>query len=108
MKSNSEVAAESIRRANTMIRERQIRKSSYLHAGAVMASLVLIVALAWAIPKEVYLSNSTQATSHTLGALFVSNGVLGYIVVGVLAFVLGVCVALLGSWLRNREGKGRP
>ena len=40
MKSNSEVAAESIRRANVMIRERRIRKSSYLHAGAVMASQI--------------------------------------------------------------------
>ena len=36
-----------------------------------------------------------------------SNSAISYIVVGVLAFILGACVVLLSQWLREKEKHNR-
>ena len=65
--------------------------------GSAAASLAVIVALAFAMPP---LDGSAVIEgAHGAGSVFAS-GAAGYIVIGVLAFALGVAVTLLGVKLR--------
>lgn len=87
MRSNTERVEAAKRRAAEIERRRR----------AMRAKLAVIVALAFAMPA---LDGSAVIEgAHGAGSVFAS-GAAGYIVIGVLAFALGVAVTLLGVKLR--------
>ena len=106
MRSHEERVAETKRRIAKMEREKRLRRNTIAMASAVAACLVLLVGVSLAMPS---IAAKIQAGDYsgfeTAASIFHSGAALGYIVIGLLAFLLGVCVTVLCFRLRqmNRE-----
>ena len=81
MRTTAERLAEAKRRARELERERQRRRARGIFCAGTAACFVMIVSLALVMP-----------------------GITDYLVVGLLAFALGVCVTVLCVRLRGHEG----
>ena len=119
MRSHEERFAETKRRIAARQREKRLRRSKITMFSAAAVCLVLIVGVSFAMPGMVagirpgdYVGYETAASMSGGGAA------LGYIVIGLLSFLLGVCVTVLCFRLRqmnredsqddqDREGEGR-
>ena len=84
-------------------RERQRRRARGLLWAGTAACLVVIISLALAMPG-ITKGFSDAALGGGMAASIFSGRSLGYLVVGLLAFALGVCVTVLCVRLRGREG----
>ena len=93
MRSTDEQLQEIMRRAEIVKEKRTIRKR--LHAGALAscACVALLIAVCFCLPQLTAVSGS--AGMQQFGSLLLAAPYTGYVVVGVLAFALGVCVSLL-------------
>ena len=102
MRTTAERLAAAKRRARELERQRQRRRVRGLCAGTA-ACLVVIVSLALAMPG-ITEGFSDTALGGGMAASIFSGRSLGYLVVGLLAFALGVCVTVLCVRLRGHEG----
>ena len=106
MRSHEERVAETKRRIAKMEREKQRRRNTITMASAVAACLALLIGASFAMPG---IAASIQAGDYagfeTAASMYGGGAALGYIVIGLLAFLLGVCVTVLCFRLRqmNRE-----
>lgn len=107
MLSDRELAREVLQRSKTIIRQRKTRRQMAFLTLASAVCLVLIVAVALGMPESIAQLPQRRAVSDTLGALFVHNSALGYVVVGVLAFILGAAVTLLAFLSKKLSKPGR-
>ena len=97
MRSNIERAAAAKRRAAEIARRRRTLRAKLAAFTATAASLAAIIALAFAMPA---LDGAAVIEgAQGAGSVFAS-GAAGYIVIGVLAALLGAAVALLCMKLR--------
>ncbi len=105
MRSHEERVAETKRRIAKMEREKR-RRNTVTMASAVAAGLALLIGASFAMPG---IAASIQAGDYagfeTAASMYGGGAALGYIVIGLLAFLLGVCVTVLCFRLRqmNRE-----
>ena len=106
MRSHEERVAETKRRIAKMEREKRLRRNTITMASAVAACLALLIGASLAMPGIAakiqagdYFDFETSASMYGVGAALRS------IVIGLLAFLLGVCVTVLCFRLRqmNRE-----
>lgn len=88
----------SARSARLKVRERA-RRSAVLDALATAACLVIIVFVAITIPQ--LNGVSTNSAPSQFGSLVITSPALGYVLIGVLAFLLGISVTLLALHLRK-------
>lgn len=97
MRSNKERVAAVQKRIAELERRKKIRRARILAGSAVAASLALIVGLANMIPRMVANVALLEAYDdvETAASMFSGNVVLGYAVIALIAFVLGVCVTIL-------------
>lgn len=108
MRSNIERVASAKRRAEKFEHRRKARLAHIAAFGSTAAGLIFIIALAVFMPSL----NGSAAIAGVAGtgSIFAS-GKTGYIVIGVLAFALGVAVTLLCIKLRaywnSEDGNGR-
>ena len=106
MRSHEERVAETKRRIAKMEREKRRRRNTITMASAVAACLALLIGASLAMPG---IATRIQAGNYsgfeTAASIFHGGAALGYIVIGLLAFLLGVCVTVLCFRLRqmNRE-----
>ena len=106
MRSHEERVTETKRRIAKMEREKQLRRNTITMASAVAACLVLLIGASFAMPG---IAAGIQAGDYvgfeTAASMYGGSAALGYIVIGLLAFLLGVCVTVLCFRLRqmNRE-----
>ena len=99
MRTTAERLAAAKRRARELERERQRRRARGILCAGTAACFVVIVSLALVMP------GITEGFSDTaLGGGMAASIFSGYLVVGLLAFVLGVCVTVLCVRLRGHEG----
>ena len=102
MRSHEERVAETKRRIAKMEREKRLRRNTITMASAVAACLVLLIGASFAMPG---IAASIQAGNYagfeTAASIFHGGAALGYIVIGLLAFLLGVCVTVLCFRLRQ-------
>ena len=105
MRSHEEHVAETKRRIAKIEREKRLRRNTVTMASAVAACLVLLVGVSLAMPGIAAKIQSGDYSGFETAASMYSGAALGYIVIGLLAFLLGVCVTVLCFWLRqmNRE-----
>lgn len=103
MRSNIERVEAVRRRARELRRLRARRLSRIAAAGGSLASLAVIVALAFALPAADFSAAIEGAAGA--GGIFASAAA-GYIIVGVLAFALGAAVTVLCFKLRSAGGRG--
>ena len=106
MRSHEERVAETKRRIAKIERKKRLRRNTITMASAVAACLVLLIGASLAMPGiAATLQAGDYSGFETAASIFHGGAALGYIVIGLLAFLLGVCVTVLCFQLRqmNRE-----
>ena len=102
MRSHEDRVAETKRRITKIEREKRLRRNTITMASAVAACLALLIGASLAMPG---IAASIQAGDYagfeTAASVFHGGAALGYIVIGLLAFLLGVCVTVLCFRLRQ-------
>ena len=102
MRSHEERVAETKRRIAKMEREKRRRRNTITMASAVAACLALLIGASLAMPG---IATRIQAGNYsgfeTAASIFHGGAALGYIGIGLLAFLLGVCVTVLCFRLRQ-------
>ena len=105
MRNHEERVAETKRRIAKIEREKRLRRNKITMASAVAACLVLLIGASLAMPGIAASIQAGDYSGFETAASMYGGGALGYIVIGLLAFLLGVCVTVLCFRLRqmNRE-----
>ena len=106
MRSHEERVAETKRRIAARQREQKLRRNKVAMVSAGAACLALIAGASLAMPSiAARIQTGDYSGFETAASIFHGGAALGYIVIGLLAFLLGVCVTVLCFRLRqmNRE-----
>ena len=106
MRSHEERVAETKRRIAKIKQEKRRRRNTVTMASAVAACLALLIGASLAMPSiAANIQTGDYSGFETAASIFHGGAALGYIVIGLLAFLLGVCVTVLCFRLRqmNRE-----
>ena len=106
MRSLEERVVETKRRIAARQQEKRLRRNTITMASAVAACLALLIGAALAMPGiAASIQTGDYAGFETAASMYGGGAALGYIVIGLLAFLLGVCVTVLCFRLRqmNRE-----
>ena len=101
MRSHEERVAETKRRI-AKIKQEKRRRNTITMASAVAACLTLLIGASLAMPGiAASIQTGDYSGFETAASIFHSGAALGYIVIGLLAFLLGVCVTVLCFRLRQ-------
>ena len=106
MRSHEERVMETKRRIAKIEREKRLRRNTVTMASAVAACLALLIGASLAMPGiTASIQTGDYSGFETAASMYGGGAALGYIVIGLLAFLLGVCVTVLCFRLRqmNRE-----
>ena len=106
MRSLEERVVETKRRIAARQREKRLRRNTITMASAVAACLALLIGASLAMPGiAANIQTGNYSGFETAASMYGGGAALGYIVIGLLAFLLGVCVTVLCFQLRqmNRE-----
>ena len=115
MRSHEERVAETKRRIAARQQEKRLRRNTITMASAVAACLALLIGASLAMPGiAASIQTGNYSGLETAASIFHGGAALGYIVIGLLAFLLGVCVTVLCFRLRqmsreddqNKESEG--
>ena len=102
MRSHEERVAETKQRIAAMERKKRLRRNTITMASAVAACLVLLIGASLAMPGiAAGIQTGDYSGFETAASIFHGGAALGYIVIGLLAFLLGVCVTVLCFRLRQ-------
>ena len=106
MRTDEERAGLIHKRTAEIKRERQRKKQRALDMSCIAACLILIVGIGSFLPDWV-VGVPGGEVHHTSGAasLVGSHAALGYILMGLMAFLLGVCVTVLLYRLHRRNAR---
>ena len=106
MRSHEERVAETKRRIAKIEREKRLLRDKITMISAAAACLALLIGASLAMPGiAASIQTGNYSGFETAASIFHSGAALGYIVIGLLAFLLGICVTVLCFRLRqmNRE-----
>ena len=106
MRSLEERVAETKRRIAKMEQEKRLWRNTVTMASAVAACLALLIGASLAMPGiAAHIQTDDYSGFETSASMYGGGAALGYIVIGLLAFLLGVCVTVLCFRLRqmNRD-----
>ena len=102
MRSHEERVVETKRRIVARQREKRLRRNTITMASAVAACLALLIGAALAMPGiAANIQTGDYSGFETAASIFHGGAALGYIVIGLLAFLLGVCVTVLCFRIRQ-------
>ena len=108
MLSHEERIAEVKRRIAAKEHQKRLQRGRITAVSCVAACLAVIVGFSLSMPCIVdQIELGTSSGFETAATMFGGSAALGYIVIGLLAFVLGVCVTILCFRIRllNKEGQ---
>lgn len=108
MRTNEERIRLVHKRTVELKQKRAQRKRRALDAACMTACLLLVIGIGALMP-DLMAGVADGSVSHASGAasLVGSHAALGYILMGLLAFLLGVCVTVLLYRLRRRNNRRR-
>ena len=102
MRSHEERVAETKRRIAARQQEKRLRRNTVTMASAVAACLALLIGASLAMPGiAANIQTGDYSGFETAASIFHGGAALGYIVIGLLAFLLGVCVTVLCFRIRQ-------
>ena len=102
MRSHEERVAETKRRIAARQRENRLRRNTITMVSAVAACLVLLIGASLAMPGiAANIQTGDYSGFETAASILHGAAALGYIVIGLLAFLLGVCVTVLCFRIRQ-------
>lgn len=87
-------------RVAQMRRQRRLRA---ITAGAVAASVLVTAVLAVQMPERMRAVAGNEVEGVQAASIFRNGGAAGYVLIGLLAFVLGICVTVLCFRIRELE-----
>lgn len=87
-------------RVAQMRRRRRLRA---ITAGAVAASVLVTAVLAVQMPERMRAMAGNEVEGVQAASVFRNGGAAGYVLIGLLAFVLGICVTVLCFRIRELE-----
>ena len=102
MRTSKEMADEVWRRVDAAERSDAVKRSRIYSILAVAACLAVVVALSIAVPSFPAEETAAVNTSGT-ATLFSGGAVGGYVLVGVIAFMLGAFAAILCMKIRRKK-----
>ena len=108
MRSHEERIAKTKRRIAAREWTQRIRRNRCIMVATTVACLALLVVAALSMPNITAQSPAANDTGFEMAAsMYSESAALGYIIIGLLAFLLGVCVTILCFRLRqmNRENE---
>lgn len=104
MRSYEERCAEVKRRIAAEKRKKRLRRGRLVMAAAAAACLVLLAGVSIVMPGMTAQLQPDSCTGfETAANMYGGRDALGYIIVGLLAFLLGVCMTILCFRLRQME-----
>ncbi len=104
MRSTDERVVAVERRVKELARQKKQRHSRYIGLSAA-ACLLIVVGMGAAMPSIMAgLSQGDYADTGMMASIFYEGGALGYVLIGLLAFALGVCLTVL-CVLLHRESQ---
>ena len=102
MRSHEERVAETKRRIAKIEREKRLRRDKITMITAAAACLALLIGASLAMPGiAANIQTGNYSGFETAASIFHGGAALGYIVIGLLAFLFGVCVTVLCFRLRQ-------
>lgn len=102
MRSHEKRVVETKRRIAQIEREKRRRRNTVTMASAVAACLALLIGASLAMPGiATRIQTGDYSGFETAASMYGGGAALGYIVIGLLAFLLGVCVTVLCFRLRQ-------
>ena len=102
MRSHEERITEAKRRIAKIKQEKRLRRNTITIASAVAACLALLIGASLAMPGiAANIQTGDYSGFETAASMYGGGAALGYIVIGLLAFLLGVCVTVLCFRLRQ-------
>lgn len=106
---NTEERVAAVRlRVKAMKRQKQVRQGRIIGLSSVAAGLLFITGLSFALPGMLSgLPGGAHTYSGTAASIFDGNRSFGYVLIGVLAFCLGVSVTMLCYRIRLRNQEDR-
>lgn len=108
MRSHEERVSAVKRRVAEQRRKRQRRRDRGIISAAVAACLGLIVALSAWLPAMMDKASAGSYAGHLASAsMFAGSAAVSYLVIGLLSFVLGVCVTILCFRIRSFQREER-
>ncbi len=106
MRSTEERVVAVKRRAAQIERQKRLRRNRIAVLSSVAACLAVIVGVSFAMPGiSEKLIAGDYAEYETAAGIFSGSAAAGYIIIGLLAFVLGVCVTVLCFKLKAFQKK---
>ena len=106
MRSYEERVAETKRRIAKIEREKRLRRNTITMASAVAACLALLIGASLAMPGiAANIQTGDYSGFETAASMYGGSAAFGYIVIGLLAFLLGVCVTVLCFRLRQMNSE---
>ena len=102
MRSHEDRITETKRRIAKIEQEKRRRRDTITIASAVAACLALLIGASLAMPGiAASIQTGNYSGFETAASMYGGGAALGYIVIGLLAFLLGVCVTVLCFRLRQ-------
>ena len=102
MRSHEERVAETKRRIAKIEREKRLRRDKITMISAAAACLALLIGASFAMPGiAANIQTGNYSGFETAASMYGGGAALGYIVIGLLAFLLGVCVTVLCFRIRQ-------
>ena len=102
MRSHEDRVAETKRRIAKIERENRLRRNTLTMASAVAACLVLLIGASLTMPGIASrIQTGDYSGFETAASIFHGGAALGYIVIGLLSFLLCVCVTVLCFRIRQ-------
>ena len=102
MRSHEERVAETKRRIAKIERAKRRRRNTITISSSVAACLALLIGASFAMPGiAASIQTDNYSGFETAASMYGGGAALGYIVIGLLAFLLGVCVTVLCFRIRQ-------
>jgi uncharacterized membrane protein len=96
------------RRVNELEQKNRQRKYRYMSLASLAACLVIIVGMGIAMPGIIEgLSKENYSNMGMMASIFYKGNALGYVLIGLLSFALGVCLTILCFILQPKRQKNK-
>lgn len=87
-----------------MARQREERRIRFISLSAAALCFLIITGIGFAMPGIMArLSGGEYENAGMMASIFCEGNALGYVLIGILAFALGVCLTVLCYILRRRN-----
>ncbi len=88
-------------RASQLNKENMDRKIRLIQSASFTGGFVLVIVMAFVIHSLAQLSVEGNIPDGMSASIFARNDILGYVIISIVAFLLGVCVTIFCLYLRK-------